>query len=160
MTLPYFPNTLVSKIIIILTLPLMYIARESIPGRPDHENYITGCASHESSNRMHKLRCFSRVKTFKLQSICQTAWKFITQESYLGKNYELPLCALLFWLTPTLEKNFWSTFSGYQMQSCPPKPSSLHLASIHTHYSVCQGFSSVWSSDINVRNLTGCLSSL
>lgn len=73
MTLPYFPNTLVSIIIIILALPLMYIARENIPGRPDHVNYTTGCASHVSSKGMHKLRCLSRVKMFKLQSICQTA---------------------------------------------------------------------------------------
>ena len=67
MTLPYFPNTLVSIIIIILALPLMYIARENIPGRPDYVNYTTGCASHDSSKRMHKLRCLSRVKMFKLR---------------------------------------------------------------------------------------------
>jgi len=64
---------LVSKIIIILKLLLRYIARKNIPGRIDHENYTTGCASHDSSKRMHELSCLSRVKMFKLQSICSTA---------------------------------------------------------------------------------------
>jgi len=62
MTLPNFPNMLVSKTIIILTLLLRYLARENIPGRPDYENYTTGRASHDSSKRIHELRCLRRVK--------------------------------------------------------------------------------------------------